>query len=123
MSKPIVHARSSARRFGGKPEDYFPIHDFIDSSKSALPDNRHRALTHNAWFLFVLEKIHMPEHNWHGPILINSAGREISVREIGEQHILEDFRGMFIPTAEDYLANMELQPWMNNAAGGTTPPS
>ena len=24
--KPLVHARSSARKFGGIPEDYLPIH-------------------------------------------------------------------------------------------------
>ena len=29
----------------------------------------------------------------------------------------------FIPTTQDYLENMELLPWMNNAMGGTTPNS
>ena len=37
MSKPIYHARSSARLFGGTPEDYLPIHDFMDISKGAVP--------------------------------------------------------------------------------------
>jgi hypothetical protein len=123
VAKPIIHARSSAKRFGGKPEDYFPIHDFLDSSKAAFPDNRHRALTHNSWFLFVLEKVHMPEHKWLGPILTNSDGRQVSVREIGEQHILEDFRMEFIPTPADYLQEMEIKPWMNNGMGGSVPPS
>lgn len=124
MAKPIVHSRSSARKFGGKPEDYFPIHDFLDNSKGSMPDNRHRALTHNSWFLSnVLEKVHMPEHNWFGPTLINSDGRQVSVRDIGEQHVLEDFQNRFIPTADDYLQEMELKAWMNNGAGGTYPPS
>jgi hypothetical protein len=29
----------------------------------------------------------------------------------------------FIPSAEDYLSGMEMEPWMNNAMGGDTPPS
>jgi hypothetical protein len=124
MSKPIVHARSSARRYGGKPEDYFCVHDLMDSSKAALPDNRHRALTHQSWFIKeILEKIHMPEHKWFGPILINSAGREISVRDLGEQHILEDFGMKFIPTAQDYLQDVPIRHWHNNGAGGDVPPS
>lgn len=50
MAKPYIHAISSAKRFGGKPEDYIEIHNLMDSSKGAIPDNRHRALTHNSWF-------------------------------------------------------------------------
>lgn len=125
MSKPIVHAESSARRYGGTPEDYFPIHDLMDKSKGAIPDNRHRALTHNSWFLStILELIHMPEVGWHGPTLIRpSDGKKISVRAIGEDHILEDFRGEFIPTAQDFLEEMEIHHWMNNGAHGDTPPS
>jgi len=39
------------------------------------------------------------------------------VRSIAEQHILEDFRNKFIPTLQDYLSNMKLLPWMDNAIG------
>lgn len=125
MAKPIIHAESSAKRFGGKADDYFPIHDLLDKSKGAIADNRHRALTHTSWFLStILELIHMPEKGWLGPKLIRpSDGKEISVREIAEQHILEDFKGEFIPTAQDYLAEMEMHHWMNNGAYGDSPPS
>jgi len=37
------HALSSVKRFGGKPEDYLPIHEFFDESKSHFADFRHRA--------------------------------------------------------------------------------
>lgn len=111
MSKPWVHAKSSAKKFGGKPEDYIEIHNLMDSSKAAICDNRHRALTHNSWFLFILEKI-------FGVYITNSAGNQISVRDIGEQHISEDFKNKFIPTPQDYLENMALMPWMNNAESG-----
>jgi hypothetical protein len=114
MAKPYVHAVSSARRWGGVPEDYLPVHDFMDSSKAVFPDNRHRALTHNAWFLsVVLERV-------FGPTLTNADGRVVSVRDVGEQHVLEDFGGRFIPSAQDYLEALAMEPWMN---GGGVPPS
>lgn len=115
MSKPYIHAVSSAKQYGGKPEDYLEIHNLMDSSKAAFCDNRHRALTHNAWFIgFILEKI-------FGTTITNSDGRVISVRDIGEQHVAEDFGGRYIPSAQDYLAEMELTDWMNNGKG--SPPS
>lgn len=80
-----------------------------------MADNRHRALTHNAWFIgFVLEKV-------FGSTRQNSAGKTYSVRDIGEQHVLEDFQGKFIPTAQDYLSQIEFQDWMQNGHG--IPPS
>lgn len=127
MSKPFIHAKSSARKYGGKPEDYEEIHSFMDSSKAAFPTNAHRALTHNAWFIFnILERIKFhnsapctPDNRF--PLIINSDGREVSVRDIGEQHILEDYKGRFIPSAADFLNEMEFKPWMDNGNG--VPPS
>ncbi len=117
MAKPIIHARSSARRYGGVPEDYLEIHDLLDSSKAVFPDNRHRALTHNSWFFFIVERIlgHEVElHDEDGNVL----ERKASVRDVCEQHVLEDFGGKFIPTAGDYLEGMEFADWMNNAISG-----
>ena len=111
MSKPWVHAKNSAKKFGGKPEDYLPIHNLMDSSKGTIGDNRHRCLTHNSWFISAdgpLERI-------FGVIIKNSDGKDISVRDIGEQHILEDFGMRFIPTPQDYLQEMEMKSWMNNS--------
>lgn len=53
--KPLQHARNSAKKWGGKAEDYQAIHDFFDSSKSAFPDMRHRAILHSASGIFILE--------------------------------------------------------------------
>jgi hypothetical protein len=111
MSKPWIHAKNSARKFGGKPEDYIEIHNLMDSSKGSIGDNRHRALTHNTWFISAggpLEKI-------FGVVIKNSDNKEVSVRDIGEQHILEDFGMRFIPTPQDYLQEMEMKSWMNNS--------
>lgn len=113
--KPWIHAQSSASRFGGKPEDYMPIHEFLDSSKGAIADNRHRALTHTSWFLSVV----LPRV--FGEVFTNSEGKKLSTRDIGEQHILEDFKGRFIPTPQDYLAGVEFASWMDNGNG--LPPS
>ncbi len=115
MSKPWIHAESSAKKYGGKPEDYIEIHNLMDSSKGAIPDNRHRALTHTSWFLSViLEKI-------FGITIKNSDDKIVSVRDIGEQHIMEDYGGKFIPTAQDFLQNLGHSEWMNNGDGN--PPS
>jgi hypothetical protein len=48
---------------------------------------------------------------------LNSDNKKIHDRDIAEQHILEDFRGEFIPTMNDYINNMNLKGWMNNALG------
>jgi hypothetical protein len=111
MSKPWIHAKNSARKFGGKPEDYLAIHNLMDSTKDCMGDNRHRALTHNSWFIGAdgpLERI-------FGVVMRNSDGKDVSVRDIGEQHILEDFGMRFIPTPQDYLQEMDCKSWMNNS--------
>jgi hypothetical protein len=112
MAKAFIHAESSARKFGGRAEDYFPIHDFLDASKAALADNRHRALTHNAWFLSVV----LPRV--FGDTITNSEGRKVSVKDVGEQHVLEDYGMRFIPTAQDFLALIPWEGWMDNGRSG-----
>jgi hypothetical protein len=115
VAKPYSHALSSARRFGGVPDDYIEIHNLLDSSKGSIVDPRHRALTHTTWFLSViLEKI-------FGVTITNSDGKQISVRDVGEQHVSEDFGGRFIPSAQDYLAEMELKEWMISGKGEPPP--
>jgi len=116
MGSPSIHAELSAKRFGGKAEDYIEIHDLIDSSKTAFSDLRHRALTHNSWFVTtILERI-------FGRTIKNSSGIRVAVRDIGQWHIVEDFKGSF-PTVQDYLENLPFAPWMNNGEDGAVPPS
>jgi hypothetical protein len=115
MSKPWIHAVSSARRFGGVPEDYLAIHNHMDATKSAFADNRHRAITHNAWYIGP----DGPLESVFGVTVTNSDGKQVSVRTIAEQHVMEDFGG-FIPTLQDFLCEIEYKPWMN---GQGDPPS
>jgi hypothetical protein len=55
--KPYDHAKTSVRRWRGKPEDYLPIHDFLDESKAHHADMRHRALLHNSWGIYPCERL------------------------------------------------------------------
>ncbi len=114
MSKPYIHSVSSAKQHGGKPEDYLDIHNWFDETKAIVADPRHRALRHHAEGIFLCERI-------FGVTRVNSEGRTYSVRDIGEQHVLEDFAGRFIPTAQDYLQELSIQDWMINGKGA--PPS
>ncbi len=107
MGKPIDHANGSVRKWGGVIDDYIAIHEFMDSSKIVLPDNRHRALTHNGWFITVV----LPAV--FGDSIRNSIGRDVAVIDIGEQHCFEDFKGRFIPTAQDFLQLMPHSDWMS----------
>jgi hypothetical protein len=103
MAHPYHHALSSARKWGGKPEDYQAIHDWLDESKSHMADFRHRALRHHSEGIFMAEKI-------FGKTIKNSAGRRVPVRYIGEQHVQEDLGR--IPTVAEWLLNIKPQAWM-----------
>jgi hypothetical protein len=113
--KAHIHAESSAKKFGGKAKDYLAIHEFMDCSKGVVADHRHRALTHNTWFIMhILPRV-------FGETITNSRGKKVSVRDIGEQHVHEDYRGKFIPSAQDFLQAMRYEEWMNNGDSGYPP--
>src|SRR5262245_2429509 len=103
MAHPIKHAESSARKFGGRPADYLPIHNWFDESKAFLADVRHRALRHHAEGIFLAERI-------FGVTITNSAGKAVPVRYIGEQHVKEDLGR--IPAAQEWLRAISLARWM-----------
>jgi hypothetical protein len=106
MSKALIHARSSARKWGGKAEDYLAIHEKMDSTKAAHAEVSHRCVFHSAFGIFVIEDI-------FGRTLTNSDGKEVFVRDVAEQHVLEDLG--FIPSLSDWLHEMPAQPWMAGA--------
>ena len=56
MANCYHHSVSSAKHFGGKPEDYQAIHDWFDESKKIMADFRHRALRHHAEGCFACEE-------------------------------------------------------------------
>ena len=111
LMKPFIHSKNSVTKWGGNKEDYQAIHDFIDSSKACHPDVRHRAILHSSFGCFLVEKI-------FGITIKNSDGKDVSVRDIAEAHIIEDLG--FIPRVDHWLKNMPIQDWMYGSvrAGG-----
>lgn len=104
--KPLYHAQASVRKHGGKVEDYMPLHDFFDSSKQCLADVRHRAILHSSFGIFLLEKV-------FGTYITNSDGKKICVRDIGEEHVIQDLGT--IPSMEKWLRNLPIEDWMFSA--------
>lgn len=85
MAHPWHHAHLSARRHGGTPEDYIEVHSWFDYTKSHIADCRHRLFLHNAWGIFVAERI-------LGVTMLRASDQhEIPLRPLLERHILEDF--------------------------------
>ena len=103
MANCYHHALSSVRKWGGKPEDYQPLHNWFDLSKEQMADPRHRALRHHTQGIFELERV-------FGVTITNSDGRQIPVRLIGEQHVKEDLG--FIPNIADWFRCIKPEPWM-----------
>ena len=104
--KPYLHAKNSVKKYGGRVEDYQEIHDFFDTSKAVMCDVRHRAILHSAFGIFLLERV-------FGTTIVNSDGKHVSVRDLGEQHVFEDMG--FIPSMEQWLKNIPVADWMHGA--------
>src|ERR1700693_2094052 len=106
MAHPLKHAESSARKFGGRAEDYLQIHNWFDESKAFFSDYRHRALRHHAEGIFMAERL-------FGTTLTLSTGKIIPTRWIGEQHVREDLGR--IPSFADWVRAIRPEPWMGRA--------
>lgn len=107
--KPSKHAKISATKFGGHPDEYMKFHDWMDQSKSVLGDVRHRALLHHTLGIFMMEQV-------FGKTFVNSIGREVDVRDIGEQHVMDDLG--WIPSPAHYFRSFTVQNWFGGV--GTT---
>jgi hypothetical protein len=106
MSNSYFHAKASVRKWGGSVDDYIKIHEFIDGSKASFGDVRHRALLHNTWGVWVAQEV------FGRVIQVQKETKtvDVAVREIVEQHIIEDLG--FIPSPGDWLENMDIKAWM-----------
>jgi hypothetical protein len=104
LSDSYHHSLSSVKKWGGVVEDYKHIHDWFDESKHHFGDFRHRALRHHTQG--IAEYI-----DRFGSTIILSTGRQIPVRWVCEQHIVEDMG--YLPSVSDWLKCMSPEPWMN----------
>lgn len=104
MAHAFYHARSSARRFGGMISDYLQFHEFMDQTKLHFADARHRLVLHNSFGIGLAEQV------FGMTIVRASDGKEMPLRPVLEQHILEDLGR--IPTLEQCLSQVTLEAWM-----------
>ena len=105
MTHPTFHATTSASIWGGVPEDYLAIHNWLDATKETFCDFRHRALRHHSQGIFEAERI-------FGFSITNGDGKSVPVRYICEQHIKEDCGGR-VPTVADWFRNIKPEVWMS----------
>lgn len=103
MAQSQVHAEVSARHFGGSPDDYLPIHEWIDQFKAVVGDVSHRQYLHNSKGPWLAQEV-------FGRTITNSDGKKINVREICENHIVEDLG--WLPSPADWSACLTCKVWM-----------
>jgi hypothetical protein len=107
------------KKFKGETDEDFQqflvLHKKMDCTKAVVPDNRHRCISHT---MFWINEVMIPIY---GDYITLSTGKKASVKDICEQHILEDYRMKFIPTPQDFIQEMEYKQWMQNGMG--VPPS
>jgi hypothetical protein len=109
------HAVSAARKWGGKPEDYIEVEEFIDSSKKIIGDPRHRSLYHHTEGVWLCQRIFgrtLAVEREHATI-------QVPVRLVAERHVLEDLG--WLPSPADYIGGMPIKTWMSGAQRKTLP--
>ena len=95
MAHQILHAKSSAKKFGGKWEDYIHLHNWLDETKGWVGHSIHRMFRHHSEGIFEMEKI-------FGTSFQNSEDKIVYTRYVGEQHVLEDCYN-YIPSAKEWI--------------------
>jgi hypothetical protein len=98
MSHPYEHAKSSARKWGGEPLEYMHIHEWFDATKAWIGHSKHRMFRHHSEGIFECEKT-------FGTYFVNSVGKRVYIRYVGEQHVKEDCNG-YIPSAKEWVDNI-----------------
>lgn len=89
------HSLLSRKKFGGNPEDYLPVHKFLDSSKLFYYHLKHRILLHNTYGMEIcISKF--------GELITNSDGKKILVRDIVAEPCKEDLYGI-VPTLNNWF--------------------
>ena len=98
MSHPLEHTKSSVKKWGGKNCDYQAIHEWFDETKAWIGHSKHRMFRHHSEGIFECEKV-------FGASFINSDGKTVYTRYVGEQHVKEDCNN-YIPTAKEWVDNI-----------------
>ena len=99
MAHAVIHAKSSAKKYGGLYTDYLHLHEFLDESKLWCPDSVHRMFRHHTF------GIYEAEHRF-GTHFTNSDGKVVYTRYILTDHIKEDCYG-HVPTPIEWIQALE----------------
>lgn len=99
MAHPLLHAKSSAKKFGGIWEDYIHLHEWMDETKGWLGSTMHRMFRHHSEGIFEMERL-------FGKSFTNSEGKTVYTRYVGEQHVKEDCNN-YIPSAKEWYNIVE----------------
>jgi hypothetical protein len=52
MAHPYDHSRSSAKKWGGSPDEYLKIHEWFDATKEWVGHSIHRMFRHHSEGIF-----------------------------------------------------------------------
>jgi hypothetical protein len=107
MSHAVLHAKSSAKKYGGLYTDYLPLHEWMDDSKLWVPNVNHRIFKHHSLGIKEGEEK-------FGSHFTNSDGNVVYTRYILSDHIKEDCFN-HVPTPQEWIEalNSEKKPmWM-----------
>lgn len=107
MSDYTYHSVSSAKAFGGKPDEYDAIHQWMDRSRAGTDRLMHRMLAHHTQGIR-----DCVEH--FGDTITISTGRRVSVQLLARQHVMEDLG--FVPTLDHYAELLRCPRWASKPA-------
>jgi|TARA_R110000751_G_scaffold51225_3_gene112607 hypothetical protein len=95
MAHPNLHAKSSAKKYGGEPNEYIHIHEWFDETKAWMGNSMHRLFRHHSEGIFECEQK-------FGPSFINSENKVVYTRYVAEQHVKEDCNN-YVPSAKEWI--------------------
>lgn len=107
MSHYHYHSVSSANAFGGEPEDYHDLHQWMDRGRAGTDRLLHRMLAHHTQGIKDAEQV-------FGVTITNSRGRKVPTTLLASQHIVEDLG--FVPTLDHYLELLRCPRWASKPA-------
>jgi len=105
VAHPLLHAKSSVKKWGGKEQDYIHLHNWLDETKSWISHSVHRMFRHHSEGIFEMERL-------FGASFVNSDGKTVYTRYVGERHVREDCDG-YLPCAKEWVDNLKTpKKWM-----------
>ena len=100
----MKRAISVTRKFGGVPEDYYPLFSWFEETSTWLPEGRNYYIfRHHAEGIFVAERK-------FGYVITNQSGKEVPTRILCELHVKGELG--WIPTAYEMMQFLPTNSWM-----------